>query len=213
MPKHEPVLSRGVVSRTPPAFTSFTQQVPVPGLSPNAARVTDYELEGAHAVRGLLPPGIEVGRRMRRLEATGQLPVADAPFIGATTHLLYTDSPVRSELARISSPESGPVAVLIPIRKSAEWWALAREQRHALMMEGSPHGHLAIGQRYAARIYRRLYHARYLPGSEWDFLTYFEFPEDATAAFTELLGALRDVERNPEWAFVDREIELWMTRL
>jgi hypothetical protein len=207
------VLSVGVVSRTPPAFTSFTQDAPSPGLAASDTRATAYELERMNAVRGALAPGIEVGRRMWRLEAAGRLPVAGAPFIGATTHLVYTDSDVRSELLRISSPESGPVAVLIPIRKSAEWWGLAREQRQALVMGGAPHGHLAIGQRYAARIYRRLYHARYLPGSEWDFLTYFEFPRDTTAAFTELLAALRDVEQNPEWAFVDREIELWMTRL
>jgi hypothetical protein len=207
------VLSLGVVSRTPPAFTSFTQDAPAPGPAASDARVTGYELERMDAVRGALVPGIEVGRRLWRLEAAGRLPVAGAPFIGATTHLVYTDSDVRSELLRISSPESGPVAVLIPIRKSAEWWGLAREQRQALVMGGAPHGHLAIGQRYAARIYRRLYHARYLPGSEWDFLTYFEFPRDTTAAFRELLAALRDVDRNPEWAFVDREIELWMTRL
>jgi hypothetical protein len=206
------VLSLGVTSRTPPAFTSFTQDAP-PGPAASDARVTGYELERMNAVRGALAPGIEVGRRMWRLEAAGRLPVAGAPFIGATTHLVYTDSDVRSELLRISSPESGPVAVLIPIRKSAEWWGLAREQRQALVMGGAPHGHLAIGQRYAARIYRRLYHARYLPGSEWDFLTYFEFPRDTTEAFRELLAALRDVDRNPEWAFVDREIELWMTRL
>jgi chlorite dismutase len=213
VPKHESGLARRVVSRTPPSFTSFTQDASGNGLAAGDARVTGYELDRVNAVRGPLPPDIEAGRRLWRLEATGRLPLADAPFIGATMHLLYTDSATRSELARISSPESGPVAVLIPIRKNAEWWALAREQRQALVMEGAPHGHLAIGQRYATRIYRRLYHARYLPGSEWDFLTYFEFPADTTAAFKELLAALRDVERNPEWEFVDREVELWMTRL
>jgi hypothetical protein len=186
VPKHESGFSRDVVSRTSPAFTSFTQDAPPPGLAASDARVTGYELDRVKAVCGPLPPGIEVGRRLWRLEAMGRLVMADAPFIGATTHLLYTDSATRSELARISSPESGPVAVLIPIRKSAEWWALAREQRQALVMEGAPHGH---------------------------FLTYFEFPRDTTAAFEELLGELRDVERNPEWAFVDREVELWMTRL
>jgi hypothetical protein len=206
------VLYPGVVSRLPPAFTSFTQNVDAPGLAASDARVTGYELERIGAVRGPLPTGIEVGRRLWRVEAAGRLPVPDAPFIGATSHLLYTDSATRGELARISSPESGPVAVLIPIRKSAEWWALAREQRQALVMEGAPHGHLAIGQRYAARIYRRLYQARYLPGSEWDFLTYFEFPRHETQAFEELLAALRDTAINPEWAFVDRETELWMTR-
>lgn len=213
MLKHGSVLSLGVVSRTAPAFTSFTQNADALARAARDARVTGYELEHVEAVRGPLAGDIEVGRRLWRLEAAGRLPAADAPFIGATMHLLYTDAATRGELARISSPESGPVAVLIPIRKSAEWWALAREERQALLMEGAPHGHLAIGQRYATRIYRRLYHARYLPGSEWDFLTYFEFPADTTSAFRELLAALRDVERNPEWAYVDREVELWMTRL
>jgi hypothetical protein len=202
-----------VVSRTPPAFTSFTQDARAPGLVASDARVTGYELDRIEAVRGPLPAGIEVGRRLWRVEAAGRLPVPDAPFIAATTHVVYTDSATRSELGRISSGESGPVAVLIPIRKTAEWWALAREQRQALVMDGAPHGHLAIGRRYAASIYRRLYQARYLPGSEWDFLTYFEFPVHEAGTFRELLGELRDTGRNPEWAFVDREVELWMTRL
>lgn len=203
----------GVVSRTPPLFTSFTQQADASELAAGDAKVTGYELDRVQTVSGLPPAGIEVGRRLWRAEAAGRLPVAGAPFIGATTHVVYTDSSTRSELSRISSAESGPTAVLIPIRKSAEWWALAREQRQALVMEGAPHGHLQIGLRYASRIYRRLYQARYLPGSQWDFLTYFEFPAHEAGAFRELLAALRDVEQNPEWAFVDREVELWLTRL
>lgn len=198
--------------RTPPSFTSFTQDARAPVLVANDVRVSSYELERINAVRGPVPAGIELGR-LWRLEAAGRVPSADAPFIGATTHVVYTDSATRSELAQISSGESGPVAVLIPIRKTADWWALGAEQRQALVMEGTPHGHLAVGRRYAARIYRRLYQARYLPGSEWDFLTYFEFPAHETGAFRELLGELRDTGRNPEWAFVDREVELWMTRL
>jgi hypothetical protein len=201
-----------VVSRTPPAFTSFTPDADAPGLAASDVRVTGYEVERVNAVRGALPPGIEPGRRLWRLEAAGRLPVPDAPFIAATTHVVYTDSATRGDLARISAPESGPVAVLIPIRKTAEWWTLAREQRQAYVMEGAPNGHLAIGRRYASRIYRRLYQARYLPGSEWDFLTYFEFPAQETQGFCELLAMLRDLDQNPEWAFVDREVEIWMTR-
>jgi chlorite dismutase len=163
-------------------------------------------------VRGALPSAVEPGRQLWRLEAAGRLPVPDAPFIAATTHAVYTDSATRTELARISAPESGPLAVLIPICKTAEWWALGREQRQALIMEGAPHGHLEIGRRYAARIYRRLYQARYVPGSEWDFLTYFEFAAEEKAAFDDLLAELRDTEQNPEWSFVNREAEIWMTR-
>jgi chlorite dismutase len=202
-----------VTSRTPPTFTSFTQRADALGLAASDARVTGYEVDRLRAIVGAAAEGVEVGRRLWRVEAGGRLPVTDAPFVGATTHVAYTDSVTRTELAQISASESGPVAVLIPIRKNAEWWTLAREQRQAYVMEGAPNGHIAIGRRYAARIYRRLYQARYLPGSEWDFLTYFEFPSQETQAFIELLTELRDVDRNPEWAFVDRETEIWMTRL
>lgn len=202
-----------MVARTPPAFTSFTQDAQAPGIAASDARVTGYQLDRVNAVRGPLPEGVEVGRRLWRVEAPGRLPVPGAPFIGATTHAVYVDSATRAELGSISSAESGPVAVLIPIRKSAEWWALGREARQTYVMEGAPRGHLAIGKRYAARIYRRLYQARYLPGSEWDFITYFEFPAQETSAFCDLLAELRDLDANPEWGFVDREVELWMTRL
>jgi hypothetical protein len=202
------------VSSVPsPAFTSFTQNADASTLSANDARVTAYELDRLNGVLGALPPGIEPGRRLWRIEAAGRLPVPDAPFIAATTHAVYTDSATRADLASISSAESGPLAVLIPIRKTTEWWALAPEQRRAYVMEGAPDGHLAIGRRYASRIYRRLYQARYLPGSEWDFLTYFEFRAEETQAFCALLSELRDLDRNPEWRFVEREAELWMTRL
>ena len=60
---------------------------------------------------------------------------------------------------------------------------------------------------------RRLYHARYLPGSEWDFLTYFEFTEKRAQQFRELVAALRDVKKNPEWKFVNREVEIWMKKV
>jgi hypothetical protein len=202
-----------VVTRAPPAFTSFTQNADAAGLVPGDVRVTGYEVDRLSPVIGPVTPGVEVGRRLWRLEAPGRLPLPDAPFIGATTHAVYTDSATRAELAQISRGESGPVAVLIPIRKTAEWWALGREQRQAYVMEGAPNGHMAIGRRYADRIYRRLYQARYLPGSEWDFLTYFEFPVTEVQTFVALLSALRNVDENPEWAFVDREIEIWMSRL
>jgi hypothetical protein len=202
-----------VVPRTPPAFTCFTPRAEALDPAASDVRVTAYGVDRLKAVRGALPPGVEPGQQLWRLEAVGRLPAPDAPFIAATTHVVYTDSVTRSDLARLSAPESGPTAVLIPIRKTTEWWALASEQRRAYVMDGAPHGHLAIGRSYAARIYRRLYQARYLPGSEWDFLTYFEFPAHETQTFCELLAELRDTGQNPEWGFVDREVEIWMTRL
>src|SRR5436189_125261 len=69
-------------------------------------------------------------------------------------------------------------------------------------------GHVELGARHARTIFRRLYQARYQPGSEWDFLTYFEFSEADAGAFRALLAALRDPALNPEWAFVERETEI-----
>ncbi len=64
--------------------------------------------------------------------------------------------------------------------------------------------------RYASRIYRKLYHARSVSGLQWDVLTYFEFPTERTQDFEALLRELRDPETNLEWAFVERETEIWL---
>jgi hypothetical protein len=129
-------------------------------------------------------------------------------------HVLYTDADRRTELAAISAGERGPRAVLIPITKSDAWWALAQDQRDRFFRPAADRpGHVELGARHARAIFRRLYQARYQPGSEWDFLTYFELTESDEGTFRELLSALRDPALNPEWAFVERETEIWMTRV
>ena len=155
---------------------------------------------------------VEPGQAWSRLETPGALALPNAPFVGSTQHVVYTDAATRSELSQLSRGSSGPVAVLIPIGKSPGWWALAQDERQAYFTRGRHPGHTALGRPFADRIYRRLYHARYLPGSVWDFLTYFEFPESERPAFRELLALLRDPEQNPEWSFVDRELEIWMKK-
>jgi hypothetical protein len=200
------------VSSAAPSFTCF---FPFPASSlrsDGAVQRTDYAVESVAAVRGCTAAGIEPGQTWSRVEQPGSLAVPDAPFLGSTQHLVYTDAAARSELSQISSGPSGPIAVLIPLRKSAAWWALAHDERQAYFTRGPRAGHTALGRPFADRIYRRLYHARYLPGSTWDFLTYFEFPEAHRGVFLELLSILRDPEQNPEWSFVDRELELWMHR-
>lgn len=201
--------------RSAPSFTSFTPSSPELGSEGSDAtfKVSHYRVERIAAVRGAAAAPIVAGEPLWRLEAAGKLPVPDAPFIGTTGHVVYTDAATRSELARISAAEQPPIAVLIPICKSSDWWSLAQDARQAHLDGRRTRGHVAIGRAHAARVYRRLYHARYLPGSEWDFLTYFEFREEDTGHFQELLARLRDPEENPEWAYVEREVEIWMTRL
>src|SRR4051812_31125880 len=72
-------------------------------------------------------------------------------------------------------------AVLIPIRKNAEWWALTQDERRAIFERRSRH--IGIGTRYLPAIARRLHHCRDLSHQEpFDFLTWFEFaPSDEPA--------------------------------
>lgn len=169
-------------------------------------------MEAVVPVRAGPAIAVEPGQALSRLETPGGLALPNAPFIGATQHLVYTDAATRAELTQLSRGSTGPVAVLIPIGKSASWWALAQDERQACFTRGQQPGHTALGRPFAHRIYRRLYHARYLPQSAWDFLTYFEFAESERGAFRELLAILRDPEQNPEWIFVDREVEIWMKK-
>jgi chlorite dismutase len=197
--------------RTPPSFTCFLPMSETMPPTPDGARLTRYRVDSVTNVRGREPIGIESGIDLCRIEVTGQLAQPSAPLIGVTQHVVYTAAHERLALGRVSAAESGPVAVLIPLCKSAAWWALAQDERQAYLRAGVP-GHVEIGLEYASVIYRRLYHARALPGSRWDFLTYFEFPRAESDAFRTLLGRLRDVDQNPEWQFVDREAEIWLTK-
>jgi chlorite dismutase len=97
-------------------------------------------------------------------------------------------------------------AAFIPIRKTKEWWGLAQDRRREIFEERS--SHIAIGHQYLPAIARRLHHCRDL-GGPFDFLTWFEFrPEDA-AQLDELLARLRKTE---EWKYVDREIDIRLSR-
>lgn len=124
-------------------------------------------------------------------------------------HVRYVERPEKTTLDPISPGLARPEAsrgALIPIRKSDSWWALPQDERRAIFEERSQHiqGSLA----YLPRIARRLYHAREL-GQPFDFLTWFEFAPEHEPAFEELLGFLRSRE---EWDFVEREVELRLSR-
>lgn len=124
-------------------------------------------------------------------------------------HVRYVERSEKTSLDPIS-PGLGRAqasrSVLIPVRKSDAWWALPQDERRAIFEERSQHiqGSLA----YLPRIARRLYHAREL-GQSFDFLTWFEYAPEHEPAFEELLGFLRSRE---EWDFVEREVELRLSR-
>ena len=99
-------------------------------------------------------------------------------------------------------------AALIPIRKTAQWWALTQDERRAILEERSKH--IQIGLDYLPAVARRLHHCRDLgEGEPFDFLTWFEFAPADAAGFDDLLTKLRASE---EWKYVDREIEIRVER-
>jgi len=129
---------------------------------------------------------------------------------GVTGHARYVERVEKSQLDPASPPLGRPEAIcaaLIPIRKSAGWWALPQDERRAIFEQRSRH--IADSMKYLPRVARRLYQAREL-GEPFDFLTWFEFAPEHSAAFDELLALLRGRE---EWTFVEREVEIRLTRL
>lgn len=124
-------------------------------------------------------------------------------------HVRYVARAEKTTLDPLSPPLGRPEATrgaLIPIRKSDAWWALPQDERRAIFETRSRH--IAGSLAYLPRIARRLYHAREL-AEPFDFLTWFEFAPEHEPAFDELLAFLRSQE---EWQFVEREVELRLSR-
>lgn len=130
---------------------------------------------------------------------------------GVTSNERYVTRSEKEQLLARQPPLGRPeaeCAVLIPIRKNAKWWTLTPDERRQIFEERSHHN--AIGMEYLPAIARRLHHCRDLNEVEpFDFLTWFEFAKPDTAAFDRLLARLRASE---EWKYVDREVEVRLTR-
>lgn len=128
---------------------------------------------------------------------------------GFTSNVRYAE---RQELTRLRAQQAGlhrpaaSCAALIPIRKSAAWWAMAQDERRAVF-EAQSH-HTEIGLDYLPAIARQLHHSRDL-GEPFDFLTWFEFAPEHAAAFDRLLVQLR---ASPEWEYVEREVDIRLVR-
>ncbi|RKD93358.1 chlorite dismutase family protein [Halopiger aswanensis] len=116
-------------------------------------------------------------------------------FVGAIRDPVYL--PQAPDLDAIETAisfegaEPPEYAIVIPVRKTAEWWMLPPDDRLARMRE-----HIEVSLPYLDRIRRQLYHASGL--SEYEFVTYFETND--LEAFVDLY---RDLESIPEYRYVD----------
>ncbi len=130
---------------------------------------------------------------------------------GMTSNERYVQQDEKAALVRRQEGLGRPgatCAALIPIRKSAAWWALTQDARREIFEAQSRH--IAIGLQYLPAVARRLHHCRDLGEAEpFDFLTWFEYAPTEAAAFEELVRALR---ASPEWAYVDRECDIRLVR-
>ena len=145
---------------------------------------------------------------------SGGLPAqGDATWLlrGAATHDRYTTRTEKTELVARQAPIGRPEATrsaLILLRKTAEWWGLTQDERRAILEEQSHH--IAIGMRYLPAVARRLLHCRDFATQEpFDFLGFLDFAPESEAAFDEMLGQLR---ATPEWTFIDRDIDIRLSR-
>lgn len=127
---------------------------------------------------------------------------------GVVSNERYVTRVEREELRAAQPPlgrESALMAALIPIRKSGAWWALAQDERRAVMEEQSRH--IRLGMQFLPAVARKLHHSRDL-GEPFDFLTWFEYAREDASAFEELVGLLRGTA---EWKYVDREVDVRLT--
>jgi len=93
-----------------------------------------------------------------------------------------------------ASSESGPkpYAIVIPVRKNADWWALDQDKRAAMMQE-----HTEAALPYLKTVKRKLYHSSGL--DDLDFITYFETPK-----LEDFHSLILSLERIQEFRYVRR---------
>jgi chlorite dismutase len=99
---------------------------------------------------------------------------------------------LKADLKTASDPGPKPYAVVIPIRKSADWWALDKETRAAMMKE-----HTQASLPYHKTVKRKLYHSTGL--DDIDFITYFE-----TSKLEDFHSLILSLEKVKEFQYTRR---------
>jgi hypothetical protein len=168
------------------------------------------------------------GWRIARLEPVRGVPLAPAAWLdivvgeveaappaaawllrGVTSYERYVGRREQAALATSQPPLGRPEATraaLIPVKKSAAWWALPQDERRAIFEERS--AHIRTGLRFLPAIARRLHHSFDL-GEPFDFLTWFEYSPRDEPEFERLVALLRETE---EWSYVEREVDVRLER-
>jgi hypothetical protein len=142
---------------------------------------------------------------------------------GVAKPMIYTGNAMHNfAYAHRVLQQSGtlmPNAFLFPMSKTAAWWAKDWMERHTYFLpryeDGRMvnEGHALASAAGIACLMRRTYkhETEPAPPGRYDFVTYFECADADVPTFHEVCASLRDVSKNPEWAFV-REGPIWHGR-
>lgn len=141
-------------------------------------------------------------------------------FTGQAMHgFAYANQAVQLSAADM------PNVFLVPLSKSAEWWEKGWMERHTYFLpryddEGRmiSEGHVLAAAPGIPALLRRTYRHQTQPAplGEYDFVNHFECSDADVSVYETVCEGLRDVARNPEWAFVKegptwrgRRVETW----
>jgi chlorite dismutase len=111
-------------------------------------------------------------------------------------------------------------AIVVPIRKTPEWWQKSTLERHSYFYPHVDHasatpvkGHALAAEKGIPTLFRRVYHNPdgYERPGEFDFVSYFECDDDSLPVFDQVMTSLRDFHQNPEWRYVE-EGPIWRGR-
>lgn len=111
-------------------------------------------------------------------------------------------------------------AIVVPIRKTPEWWQKSTLERHSYFYPHVDHasampvrGHALAAEKGIPCLFRRVFHNPdgYERPGEFDFVTYFECDDESLPVFDHVLTSLRDFHQNPEWRYVE-EGPIWRGR-
>ena len=99
---------------------------------------------------------------------------------------------LKTDLKTASESGPKPYAIVIPIRKSADWWALDQDKRAVMMKE-----HTEATLPYLKTVKRKLYHSSGL--DDLDFITYFE-----TSKLEDFHSLILSLEKVKEFQYIRR---------
>lgn len=201
-----PITRRANEELAGPAFSSI-HRMPLRIARFVGGSIGEWAIERVEPVVG---PSLSAADRLAVVEGEEER-MAQAQWVlrGVVSYERYVIRPERDALDAVQPALGRPqaeCAALIPVAKSAAWWALPQDERRRIFEEQSQH--IRTGLRYLPAIARRLYQSRDL-GEPFDFLTWFEYAPANAVAFEELVHILRGTE---EWSYVEREVDVRLRR-